>query len=192
MLLDELFSLEWCPVGGSQPQFRELWQKRAGVMQRQLLAHSQVFNISNVAEYLYKDVGEDSWDLQKDFPRPMPPFQNLWAEWKFPSEGRRERGSEVGPLWIRQFLAERMGCLIWTEENNGQYKSAGAEIPEAKWIVRFSPFMRPTGKNMIGVCPETRSTTELTVQEFSTYCERCIGLAGELGISIPAPGAVEI
>lgn len=39
--------------------------------------------------------------------------------------------------------------------------------------------------------PRIKSTTELTVAEFSAFCERCIGLAGELGISIPSPDRVD-
>lgn len=40
--------------------------------------------------------------------------------------------------------------------------------------------------------PRVKSTTELSVSEFSAYCERCIALAGEFGSLIPSPGAVEV
>ena len=157
MLIDKLFNLEWCPLGGRRDaKFYSGWQKRAGVMRKDMLSHAHVFDITNVAEYLYREVGEDGWDYSKDFPRPMPPFQMLWAEWSFPVNSRRKRGGEIGEFWIRKWMAERAGCLMVTEANDGRYSESAApgSMDHVAWTIRFFPFLVPLTAKMVGICPE--------------------------------------
>ena len=44
------------------------------------------FEITNVSEFLYTGTDQENWDMAKDFPRLVPPFNRVWFEWKYPKK----------------------------------------------------------------------------------------------------------
>lgn len=155
-MLDELFHYPWCPSGGGNIGDYEPWQELAGQIRQGQLAHAQPFVVSNVAEYMYKSVGEDGWELLTDFPRPMPPFKLTWMEWTLPRESRRERGGKLGSFWARELITDKAGCLIAYIDAPERLTLPGfAEIAGTlpTHLMRISVFIRPYGKKIMGVLP---------------------------------------
>lgn len=75
--------------------------------------------VDNVAEYLYSGITQDEWDLTKDFPTLMPPFQSFWMETNKPS------------------------AIIHTEDQPGATRAL-QDMP-ARWGVLFESTTLPEG-----------------------------------------------
>jgi hypothetical protein len=52
---------------------------------RSEIQQAEIFNIDNVAEYLYAGTDQEEWDVKKDFPCLAPPFPVFWMEFCRPS-----------------------------------------------------------------------------------------------------------
>ena len=75
----------------------------------EIIESSQVFDIGNVASYFYMGSPQEKW-CQSDFPRPMPPFQSMWFEWKLPMFKKTISGA-IEQLEIGDWFS-RVGCLV--------------------------------------------------------------------------------
>jgi hypothetical protein len=67
-----------------------IWTKANNEMLRRAwikdtLRDATVIDISNVAEYFWNGTDQEKWDVDQDFPCPMPPFGNIWMEFSRPS-----------------------------------------------------------------------------------------------------------
>src|ERR1035438_7561929 len=77
------------------------------------LKQAPVFEVSNVADYFYAGQDKEDWKLDKDFPRPMPPFPKTWLEWKIPQKVLIK--GELQHLEVRDTF-KRIGCLVTTPD----------------------------------------------------------------------------
>ena len=141
MLLDDALSLPWEPHTPEHLRVpKAVWEKQREHLIRQLRA-APVFEISNVAQYLYLGTDQERWDLRTDFPRPVPPFEMMWCEWKLPQVTHSE--GTVQPLLMAQ-LFSAVGCIIVRVEIDSR------EIPEtelcgARWWLTIVPLAKPLG-----------------------------------------------
>lgn len=95
LLIDKVLCSEWYPA--LEQRFR--CDKPQWIAWRDYvtpkLRSAPVFQISNVAEYLYLGTDKEVWNNFTDFPRPIPPFESCWMEFHVPretfSEGERRR-----------------------------------------------------------------------------------------------------
>lgn len=143
MLIDDMFQFSLCPLVGTEARFKAAWEEHTALLRKGVLSQCPVFEISNVARYLYHERVNADLKLA-DFPRPIPPFEIVWFEWRFPPMEKLRNGER--PNYIREFLADRGGCLAarYGPEKFAQDAPAGTEF-----CVDLSLFMRPRGRNLI-------------------------------------------
>jgi len=74
---------------------------------RQAVRAAVPFEITNVADYMYMGTDQEIW-YDEDFPKPLPPFANVWFEWKRP---KTIISREVGTTHFNPQV-EKMGALV--------------------------------------------------------------------------------
>jgi len=151
LFVDELKTSErWLPMCRNEARAdRDEWDKwQAGVQNS--LRSAPVFEISNVAEYFYEGTSQETWDIFSDFPRPMPPFQNTWFEWKLPKKSHSGRKViDLAPAAV----FERIGCLFVCDEVPA---SVHAVVPSVlQYRVNLAAFGRGIALNKTFVLPVT-------------------------------------
>lgn len=79
LLIDELFSPGVNGLPGLRNMGSRFWQ---------VLPSVEVFEVSNVAEYLWTGTQQEVWNIEKDVPNMAPPFTETWMEYRFPHTSR--------------------------------------------------------------------------------------------------------
>lgn len=110
------------------------------------IAQAAVFEISNVAEYFYNGTVQEKWHLFRDFPRPMPPFRTMWAEWSMPStmitKGQILKHMD---LPLREYF-HKVGCLFRTMPVEESEVDWSATEPAFKSLVSVIVFFQNPNK----------------------------------------------
>ena len=94
------------------------WREMAEIIHN-ALGNVVPFEITNVAEYHYAGTDREEFSPFHDFPRPRPPFDSMWMEWKMPkessSEGRKvplyQQPTTVGVL-VQSSALEQSGTVV--------------------------------------------------------------------------------
>ena len=122
---------------------------------RSAISKIPVFEISNVADYFYLSTDQEYWDLFTDFPRPMPPFEDMWLEFVLPSQTFSE--GSVNPLPAREAF-KRVGChlsCIDTERfspADRKMKETSGMNPEVRYILNAGIYLEGHDKLVANIC----------------------------------------
>ncbi len=120
------------------------WLTWTQQLRSDFLPKAPVFEISNVADYYYRGTDQEYWDLFKDFPRPRPPFDPTWFEWKVPAHLFSE-GKYVESPASRLF--SRLGCIA-------AFSDADDRAPaNVKYTLNLVPFGLAVKPNIIESLP---------------------------------------
>lgn len=134
-------SPHWGRVG---PEFAMLpdaqWEEQCRCISATVRA-AQVFDITNVADYLYEGSSKEVYDLWKDFPRPMPPFMLTWFEWRTPLR------------ILRQGQLEYCSEGRWFDFHGSLVVAIAREKDDYAYRIVIQPFARKRGEGTVGILP---------------------------------------
>ena len=91
----------------------------------------------NVADYYFKDTGQEDWNIPQHFPNIAPPFTQFWVEHRMPTVIHSDKHGDTETHMVNG----RVGVLV-TAAGPDQVKAVGGPIhPDTKWILMFELFL---------------------------------------------------
>jgi hypothetical protein len=92
LLYDHLAHRRFFTVSPATGKFKLVEAPELGMHYCETVKKCVPFEITNVSEFMYTGTNKEKWD-KEDFPRPLPPFEHVWFEWKCPKVSiSKERG----------------------------------------------------------------------------------------------------
>jgi hypothetical protein len=124
----------WYVLPSKEQEWIDLAQKLMPMLDHPSLP---VILADNVADYYYRDTGQEDWNIPVHFPNLAPPFEQCWIEHRMPNQITSDR---CGNVDLRDLIQHgRVGVLVTSVDPS---TAIGIGInPATRWILWMEMFL---------------------------------------------------